>query len=97
MWPIFSEIDDTYDNILFVIEKGGLYSPIGIPLLSCVLSCALSSSIIRDLQKNSTGQVLIPDSSTCIIGEVVKYFQIGVCGFPLMNYLPYIEIMDMHI
>ena len=26
--PIFSEIDDTYDNILLVIVKGGLYSPI---------------------------------------------------------------------
>ena len=25
--PIFSEIDDTYDNILFVIVKGCLYSP----------------------------------------------------------------------
>ena len=25
--PIFSEIEDTYDNISFVIVNGGLYSP----------------------------------------------------------------------
>ena len=28
MCPIFSETDDTYEMILFVIVKGGLYSPI---------------------------------------------------------------------
>ena len=51
--PIFSETEDTYDNILFVIVNGGLYSPTKTPpefplscTLSCTLFCVLSSSII---------------------------------------------------
>lgn len=42
--PYFSEIEDTYDNISFVIVNGGLYSPTKTPPefpLSCTLSCTL--------------------------------------------------------